>query len=605
MSSYNLINGTYAHENEWLLQDLLRDQWGFDGAVVSDWGGCNDIVQSVKAGGTLEMPGTKDDSAKAVRKAVKQGLLDEKDLDQCINDLLKLVFSIQKEDSPQATSQMEQNNVARQAAEESIVLLKNEDQMLPINSAAKVAIIGDFAHTPRYQGAGSSLVNPLQLVSTLEVVKEYFPNYIGYAQGFSRKDEENEALLTAAKELAQKAEKVVLYVGLPEPFETEGQDRGHMGLPQNQIKVLEALAKVNPAITVVLCAGSPVEMPWLKHCKGLVYACLGGQAGAPAALRVLSGQVNPSGKLAETFPLQYKDLPISQNYPGTQRTAEYREGLFVGYRYFETASKPVLFPFGHGLSYTTFEYRNLVADEKEVSFTLTNTGTLPGAEVAQVYIGLKESRVFRSAKELKGFTKVYLQAGETKQVTIALNERAFGYYNVKTNQYEIETGQYTIGVGASVQNILLEKTVDVTGTTDIIPYEGLPLGDYSKANVHKVSDEAFSALLGSPLPFSKWDEKAPLTMNDTIGQLYYAKSPIARLAYKVLTRMKNKSLKKGKPDLNILFIYNMPFRGIAKMMNGMVTMDMAKSLLVMVNGQFFKGLGGFVKGFFRKNKQED
>lgn len=599
MSSYNLINGTYAHENKWLLTDVLREEWGFDGTVVSDWGGCNDIVASILAGANLEMPGNGGDSAQQIMRALENGVLSEAQLDECVDTLLELIHRVTPEEGA-TFNRDEHHQFAQTVAEESIVLLKNEANILPLQAEAHVAVIGDFANTPRYQGAGSSMVNPTHLMRALDVLAETFPQNMGYAQGFLREDKVNTALLEQAKKLASTAAVVLLYLGLPEVFEVEGQDRAHMRLPQNQITLLEALAQVNPNIVVVLSAGSAVEMPWLSNCKGLVYSCLGGQAGASATMRVLAGQVNPSGKLAETFPLHYEDTPVSQYYPGTQRTSEYREALFVGYRYFESALKPVRFPFGYGLSYTTFAYSDLDISTSQVSFTLTNTGKVAGAEVAQLYVGLPQSVIFRAATELKGFAKVSLQPGESKRVAIPLDDRTFRYFNTKTNHFEVEGGRYLISVSKSVQEVALQGQLDVAGTNAPDPYQDTPLGCYRIANAGGVSGDSFAALLGKELPKMQWDETAPLGMNDTIGQMYYAKSGLARLVHRILMHKKDTSLKKGKPDLNILFIYNMPFRGIAKMMNGMVSMRMAQSILVMVNGHFFKGLGGVIRGFFAK-----
>ena len=318
-------------------------------------------------------------------------------------------------------------------------------------------------------------------------------------------------------------------------------------------------------------------------------------------LRAILGEINPSGKLAESYPLKYEDVSSAPYFPAKQRTAEYREGLFVGYRYFETANVPVLFPFGYGLSYTTFEYSDLKVSDKEATFTIKNTGKMDGAEVAQLYVSKLSSEVFRPAKELKGFQKVFLKAGGSKTVTIPLDDKAFRYFNVKTNQFEVEGGDYQILIGASVADIKLSGSVSVVGTNAPNPYDKKILADYYTGNIQAVPNAEFESLLGHPIPDGSWS--GTLTMNDALCQMYYAKSGLARFVYRRLTGMINKSMAKGTPNLNLMFNYNMPFRGIAKMTGGMCTMEMAEGILIMVNGHFFKGLGQIIGGFFRSGKK--
>jgi beta-glucosidase len=373
-----------------------------------------------------------------------------------------------------------------------------------------------------------------------------------------------------------------------------------MKLPESQVQLLESVAQANPNVVVVMSGGSAVEMPWLGNCKGLIHGYLCGQAGAAAVLKAIVGQVNPSGKLSETYPIAYEDVSSSPYFPAKQRNAEYREGLYVGYRYFETVKKPVLFPFGYGLSYTTFAYSDLSVDGLNVSFTLTNTGKVDGAEVAQLYVSAKNPTVYRPAKELKGFTKVFLKAGESKKVTITLDDKAFRYFNVKTNQFEVDGGEYDILVGASVADIRLNTAVTVEGSGAPAPYDMAKLPSYASGNILSVSDEEWTELLGHPIPDGSWS--GTLTENDAICQLYYAKSGLARLVYKIMTNMLNKSMEKGKPDLNIMFIYNMPFRGIGKMAGGMCSQYMVEGILKVVNGHFFGGMGQIISGFFKQLK---
>lgn len=600
MSAYNRVNGVYANESERLLSDILRREWGFGGAVVTDWGGSNNFVEGTRAGSNLEMPGAGDDSACQLIRAVREGRIDEATVDKRVSELLGLIVSTHAARKPGAFDEQQHHAVAQEAAQEAIVLLKNEGNLLPLARDCRVAVIGDFARTPRYQGAGSSMVNPTRVDNTLDLLEQYFPAAAGYAPGFLRADKADEALAEEAVSLAKDADVVLLYLGLTEVFETEGLDRAHMRIPQNQIDLLNRLSEVNPRIAVVLSAGSAVEMPWLGRCQALIYGCLGGQAGAEAMLKALSGAACPSGKLAETFPLAYADMPVSRYYPGAQRTSEYREGLYVGYRYFVTAGAPVRFPFGFGLSYTSFAYSDIEADETHVSFTLKNTGSCAGSEIAEVYIGLPGSKLFRARYELKGFAKVALEPGEEKRVAIPLDDKAFRYFNVKTGRFEIEGGVYQVMVGASACDIRLSAAVAVKGTDAPNPYEGRAFDCYREAKLNDVPDASFAALLDRPIPPHTWDETAPLQMNDALMQLYYAKNPIARFVGRKLEQMQAQSIQKGAPDLNLLFIYNIPFRGIAKMMNGMVSMEMAEAILRMANGHFFSGLGRLIVGFFRK-----
>lgn len=606
MSSYNEINGVYANENEHLLQEILRDQWGFDGFVVSDWGAGNDFCKGVAAGSHLEMPTTGGDSAEQLIKAVKEGKFDEAMVDRRVDEILDVIFSTHKALQPYKgkTFDVEAHHAAaRKASEKSIVLLKNDENILPLAEGTKVAVIGDFAETPRYQGAGSSVVNPTKLDSTMGVIGEFPLEVVGFEKGYPRVGAGDPAMQAAAVELAKKADVVLLYIGLDEISESEGLDRQNMKLPASQVALLEAVAAVNANVVVVMSAGSAVEMPWLASCKAMVHGYLCGQAGAAAVLKAIVGQINPSGKLSETYALAYEDVSSAPYFPAKQRSVEYREGLYVGYRYFETVGEPVLFPFGYGLSYTTFAYSDLSVSDKAVSFTLTNTGSRDGAEVAQVYVSAVNPKIYRPKKELKGFAKVFLKAGESKKVTIELDDKAFRYFNTKTDRFEIDGGAYDILVGASVADIRLSGQVQVKGTEAPLPCAIDELPSYRTGRVKKISDEEFTKLLGHVIPDGSWTGN--LRMNDAIAQLYYAKSLKARIVGKVLQNMLNKSMAKGKPDLNIIFITNMPFRAIGKMAGGMVSQEMCESIVTIINGHaiaFFRGLGGLIGGFFRQKK---
>ena len=490
--------------------------------------------------------------------------------------------------------------MARKAAEQSIVLLKNDNGILPLKKSAKAALIGDFAKTPRYQGAGSSVVNPTRLECTLDIIEKYPLELAGFAAGYHRTGPADAALEQEAVALAKKADVVLLYIGLDEISESEGLDRAHMKLPASQVQLLEKVSKANPHVIAVLSAGSSIEMPWTDKCEAIIHGYLNGQAGASAMLNAITGKINPSGKLSETYPLVYEDTPSAPYFPAKERNAEYREGLYVGYRYFETAKKPVRFPFGFGLSYTSFAYSNLKADEKQAVFTIENTGSMDGAEIAQLYVSAKSGTVYRPVKELKGFTKVFLKAGESKEVTIPLDDKAFRYFNEKTNQFETDGGTYHILIGASCTDIRLSQEITVTGTDAPIPVPLSKLPSYVSGNILHVSDQEFEELLGHKIPDGHW--QGTLDINDAICQMYYAKGAVARLLYKILTGMLNKSMKKGKPDLNIMFIYNMPFRGIGKMAGGMCSQYMVEGMMKAVNGHFFGGLGQIISGFFRQRK---
>ena len=604
MSSYNRVNGTYANENYHLLQEILRDEWGFDGFVVSDWGGSNEHIEGVRAGSHLEMPTTGGDSDLELIQAVRSGKISEEIINRRVDEILDVILPVTKVVAPLEGKPFDidaHHKMAAKAAGESIVLLKNEGNILPLRKGAKVAVIGEFAQKARYQGAGSSVVNATKVDNTMDVIGNFDLNVAGFEPGYPRSGKGNPDMQAKAVELAKKADIVLLYIGLDEISESEGLDRPHMKLPQSQIDLLESVAAVNPNVVAVMSAGSSVEMPWLPKCKALIHGYLCGQAGASSMLRAILGEINPSGKLAESYPLKYEDVSSAPYFPAKQRTAEYREGLFVGYRYFETANVPVLFPFGYGLSYTTFEYSDLKVSDKEATFTIKNTGKMDGAEVAQLYVSKLSSEVFRPAKELKGFQKVFLKAGGSKTVTIPLDDKAFRYFNVKTNQFEVEGGDYQILIGASVADIKLSGSVSVVGTNAPNPYDKKILADYYTGNIQAVPNAEFESLLGHPIPDGSWS--GTLTMNDALCQMYYAKSGLARFVYRRLTGMINKSMAKGTPNLNLMFNYNMPFRGIAKMTGGMCTMEMAEGILIMVNGHFFKGLGQIIGGFFRSGKK--
>ena len=588
MSSYNLVNGTYANENKHLLMEILRGEWGFDGAVITDWGGSNDHALGVKNGSTLEMPAPGGDSVRELLAAVESGKISESDIDARLSELLPLVFDTKAalDAAPREFDAAAHHALARRAAAESLVLLKNEGSLLPLAAGSKVAVIGDFAKNLRYQGAGSSMVNSTQVDVLLDKLLDSELNVIGYQQGFDRHGKPDAALQKSACELATQADTVILCMGLDEIAESEGLDRSNLRLAQNQVDLLQAVAAVNPKIVVVLYSGSVVETPWLDNCQALLYAALGGQAGAGAVADALTGKVNPCGKLAETWPLAYADVPSAADFATRRKTVEYREGLYIGYRYFTTAEKAVRFPFGYGMSYTTFAYSDMAADEQGVSLTVTNTGSVAGTEIVQLYVAKKNSELFRPAKELKGFARVMLAPGEKQRITITLDDKAFRFWNVKANRWEIEGGEYELLVGASVEDIRLCEEISVHGTATVHPYEDRDLDCYYKGNVLSVSDADFEKLLGHPIP----NGKTRIDRNLTLGELNHARSPLGWLVWLVLTILLDASYKRGKPDLNILFQYNMPLRALAKMTNGAISMGMVDGIVMELQGFWILGL---------------
>ena len=588
MSSYNLVNGTYANENKHLLMEILRGEWGFDGAVITDWGGSNDHALGVKNGSTLEMPAPGGDSVRELLAAVENGKISESDIDARLSELLPLVFDTKAalDAAPREFDAAAHHALARRAAEESLVLLKNEGALLPLAAGSKVAVIGDFAKNPRYQGAGSSMVNSTQVDVLLDKLIDSELNVIGYQQGFDRHGKPDAALQKSACELATQADTVILCMGLDEIAESEGLDRSNLRLAQNQVDLLQAVAAVNPKIVVVLYSGSVVETPWLDNCQALLYAALGGQAGAGAVADALAGKVNPCGKLAETWPLAYADIPSAADFATRRKTVEYREGLYIGYRYFTTAEKAVRFPFGYGMSYTTFAYSDMAADEQGVSLTVTNTGSVAGTEIVQLYVAKKNSELFRPAKELKGFARVTLAPGEKQRITIMLDDKAFRFWNVKANRWEIEGGEYELLVGASVEDIRLCEKISVHGTATVHPYEDVDLDCYYKGDVLSVSDADFEKLLGHPIP----NGKTKIDRNLTLGELNHARSPLGWLVWLVLTILLDVSYKRGKPDLNVLFQYNMPLRALAKMTNGAISMGMVDGIVMELQGFWILGL---------------
>lgn len=616
MTSYNRINGTYANENPHLLDDILKKEWGYKGAVVTDWGGSNDHVEGVRCGSDFEMPSPGCDPIVQLVKAVRAGKISEEIVNDRVEEALELILSTDEvmKNAPKSFDEEAHHQVAREAALESIVLLRNEDNILPLLEGTKVAVIGDFAQTPRYQGAGSSLVNPTKLDTILSALPQSGLVSAGFAQGYKRNGGDDDALKQEAVDLAGKADAVLYVCGLDEIKESEGLDRDNMKINQNQIDVLHAVARANPNVIVLLCSGSSIEMPWISDTKAVVYCCLGGQAGAGAALDVVTGRYNPSGKLSETYAMRYEDVPSFKYYPGRGKTSEYREGIYVGYRYYDTAKVPVRFPFGYGLSYTTYEYNNMKISDDGIDIDITNTGDRDGAEIVQMYVSKPESVIFRPVKELKGFSKVFLKASETKTVHIPFDDKTFRYFDVKENRWRVEAGEYIVRVGANCEDIRAEKSVIINAGTAVPvnpvapkdsdpklaevvtdPYAGKNVAAYREVRVTDVPDTDFAALLGHDIP----DQKVVIDRNITFNQLIHGRSPIFWLVWLVLTLMKRAADKSGKPNLNLLFIYNMPLRGLQKNAGGIFSMGMVDSFVMEVKGFWIIGIVRFIFEFIK------
>ena len=589
MSGYNKVCGTYANENPYLLKQVLREEWGFGGFVVSDWGGCNDPVAAIAAGSALNMPSPGLDNARTVYDGVRSGRITEEDLDARLRELLPVILEAQ---NIPKTEFRDHHLLAKKCAAESIVLLEN-DGILPLAPQAQVAVIGDFAKTPRYQGSGSSLVNPTKLDNLLDALKETDLR-VTFAQGYRRGKPSERPLVREAINISKTADVVLLCVGLEEGSDCEGRDRKDMSIPEAQLELISEIAAVNPNTVLVLSGGAPFVVP--RGHRAVIHGYLGGQAGASAMADALTGKVCPSGKLAESWPERVEDTPCYGVYPATGPVAAYQEGLYVGYRYYQTADVAVRYPFGHGLSYTKFDYSHLQCDSRKVTFTLTNLGDCDGAEVVQVYIGTKTGKLFRPRRELKGFQKVWLKAGESRQVTVELDDKAFRYFNTETGSWEMETSHYVIEVGASVTDIRLSATLRLIGTDAPLPTLYLP--GYASGRVQELEPWEFETLLGRKLGKNEWSED--LQLNDPILRFRNARTGMARF---LCRRLEKRVEKRGiTTDMTEIFILNMPIRALAQMTGGKISRAMTENVVYWANGHFWGGLWRLIKGFFKARK---
>lgn len=615
MSSYNKVNGVYANENPHLLKEILRDDWGFDGIVVSDWGGDNDRIEAVKAQSELEMPTTDGETNREVVQAVKDGRLKEEDVDILADGIIDVVLKTTEnlKKAPKEFNKEEHHSIAQKVAEESLVLLKNKDNILPLKEGSKIAIVGDFAENMRYQGAGSSVVNPLKVDQINDVLKEYKLNVVGYEPGFKRYGKKSQRLIDKALKLVEKCDTVLLFCGLDEVTEAEGIDRANIRLPGNQRELISALYHTGKKIVLILECGAPIEMPFADRVDAILHAYLAGEAGARAIINILVGKVNPSGKLAESYPYGYADCPSADHFGKNDKNIEYREGLYIGYRYYNGDKiGGARFPFGYGLSYTTYKYDNLVVSKDGVKFSITNTGKVDGKEIAQMYIGMKDSKIFRPIYELKGFKKVFIKAGETVEVNIPFDEYSFRYWDTKENKFETEGGTYQIYVGPSSKELPLTGEIKVEGKDASGVYDKEKLPHYFSGDVRQIGDDEFKELLGGELPpkdeaFVK-KHRIVVDYNSSISDLHYAKGFAGRLfagSIRFAIKFLRKIGKRTTANTLVMGVYYNPVRALSRMTGGAMSMAQLDGLIIMFNGHFWKGLHHFNKmGRARKKEKK-
>ncbi len=605
MNAYNLLNGTYCSENDWLQNKVLRDEWGFKGAVVSDWGAVNDRVAGLNAGNDLEMPSSGGVNDAKIVEAVKCGVIDETTLDERVDKLIDIILKGAANKKPGYKFDVKAHNLlSRQIAEQSMVLLKNDGNILPLKrvEGEYVAVIGAFADNPRYQGAGSSIINPTMIDSGRRAFNNS-PISVKFADGYDRsgKRKDEDAYITEACNLAKNASKAVVFIGLTDDYESEGFDRSTMKLPDGHNRLVEAVSRVNDNVIVVLEGGSPVEMPWADDVKAILNAYLGGQSVAPAIVDVLTGKANPCGKLAETYPVCLKDTPTSFRYPDSKEDVQYRESIFIGYRYYDKVERNVRFPFGFGLSYTSFEYSDIKLKKKnltkgegaKVTFTIKNTGDVAGSEIAQVYVAKPESKTFRAPKELKGFVKIHLDPGEEKKVSVELDDRAFAFWNTATEDWCVESGEYKILVGASSRDIRLEAAAKMKSEDDetIVDLRE-SAGVYFDGDPARAREDDFKVIYGGE--FKLAPEITSDSLNNSIERS--KDKGLAKFIYNTVDlAMKPKGGVGSSMITNT--IMQTPIRNYVSMSNGLFTEDMADGLLKVFEGKdVAKGVGKIAKG---------
>lgn len=598
MCSYNKINDIYASEHKRLMSDVPRGEWGFQGAIVTDWGAMNDRVEGIKAGLDLEMPAFDGTSDQMIVESVQAGQLDEKLVDICATRMTALALLASKKEH-ETYDAKEHNELARKIARESSVLLKR-GEMLPVEKSAKVAIIGEFAKTPRYQGAGSSKIQPPHITSICEALDLEKINYT-YAQGYeSLKDETNDALMQEALEVAKRADTVIVVVGLPDSYESEGFDRAHLNMPEAHNQLVEALVETGKKVVAIVSTGSVVNLPWRDKVDSILLTNLAGQNGGYATFDLVFGDYSPCGKLAETYPLNLQDTPSIAHY-GTSGNIEYRESIYVGYRYYDKYEKPVMYPFGYGLSYTTFQYSDLKLSRKKINdsqdlvveVTITNTGDRDAKEIVQLYVAPPESTIFKAVRELRDFIKVDLKAKESKKVTFTLGSRAFAYYNVNINDWYVESGQYTIEIGASSRDIRQSETLEIASNQlGAIPnYQQSAPAYYTHEakGIYDVPKEQFESVLGHKVSAER--SIKPYTMNSTLGEVKGCF--IGAQLEKGIRSSMLKTLGTGSEDLLLMIeamLNDMSLRQLGMMSQGALNRKKTEGLIECMNGHYLKGI---------------
>ena len=607
MTSYNQVNGLQSNENPQLMLEILRKEWGYDGMVVTDWGGSDDHIRGIQCRTTIEMPDPGLHAAREVMHAVERGELSEAEIDACLSDYFRTLRRVAVQaKKAKPVDPLRQHALARRAARESAVLLKN-DGILPLTGEETVALIGDFARVPRYQGAGSSLVNSRR-VETLrgQLTQRLGQKLLGTVSGYARHGNDTKRQearrLRKALRLARRADCVIFCGGLDEMAETEGLDRKTLALPTAQRRALRALAAVNPNIVLVLSAGSVVDLAPAARARAILHGYLGGEAGAGAMAELLYGDANPSGKLAESYPLALSDTPAYPYRKLRGNCAEYRESIYVGYRYYDKAKVPLRYPFGFGLSYTRFAYEDLRLSEAGVRFRLRNTGSRAGAEIAELYICAAESETFRPEKELKGFAKVFLKAGEEREVFIPFDDKSFRVFDSVANRFLEESGRYRILIGASAADIRLNGELVRAGEKLGRPDEKKHLPHYFSGAAQQIGRAEFERLLGRKL--ERHPIAGELLRGDALHELRRSRGLLARLLYRQLRRALNRSAARREPDLNLIFAYHMPFRAFSKFGSGKISPGMTEGLLMMLNGHLFGGFRKFVIESI-KNRREN
>ena len=609
MCAYNRLNGIYCSEHDWLLNQVLREEWGFDGAVMTDWGAANDRPKGVAAGLDLEMPSSGGINDALVAQAVRDGTLDEAFLDQAVARNIALSLSSQQRQKPSGDLDLDgQHDLARTAAAQSCVLLKNDGNLLPIVTSASVALIGAFGQKPRFQGAGSSQVRPTRIETLFDALSAEVAN-LTYAAGYDPvQSAPDQALIDEAVALAGQADVAVVYAGLPGIYESEGFDRAHLDLPEQHNALIRAVCAANPKTIVVLANGAPVTMPWLEEAASVLEGYLGGQAGGGGIAQVLLGHQNPCGKLAETFPLALNDVPCTPFFPGKNRQMQYREGVYVGYRYFDTAERGVLFPFGHGLSYTTFDYLEasavndtLKADGLlELQVALRNSGPRAGAEVIQVYRDAASSATHQPTQQLCGFAKVTLQAGATETVTIRVEPDTFRVFDHGAQAWVLEAGPVKLRVGSSSRDIRLTHAINIVSNevlSDIAKATGAPeFLSPTQNQALAVSDELFSQMLNRPAPTG--EPIRPFHRNSSLAEIgtTWLGSKVKEKA--MAGFLGGMGLEKADPTTQKMFeemANHMPLRALILFQQGQTSFQQLDGLLDLLNGRIIRGLWRLIR----------